>query len=758
MRLGSEAEAGSPPFRGRAARLLRALRLTFALVALSPALVHAQEDDAPRVENIRFEGVDAVNDGELRASIATQETSCRALILQPICWVSDWSGVMDHQYLDEQELERDVIRLRVYYFRRGYRQTAVTALLEPTDEGVDVVFQIDEGEPTRITSLDVEQAREVLSDRAIRRARFPEEEDVLNLVEIDMGIAHLQETLGSDGYLDAQVRDTIRVDDSALRAEVLIAVQPGPRSTLDSLTIEGNEEVEDGVISEALRLERGRVLRVNDIVAAQRSLYESNLFHQAEVSVPDQADSAKTVAVRVREAPPRSVRIGGGFNTIEFLRTEARYTHYNWLGGGRRLTVRGQLGNLLAGPLNDRLFFQDVRPQSALPLDDAPFRRPTWQASVSFMQPAFRSAANTLGFDAFIHRRIVPGIAIDHGFGAGVSITRRLDHGVPLSLSYDYELTTVDAVDLYYCVNYGVCQAATIQALRGRNAMSPLTASLQLNRADNPIAPSSGYRANVAVEHASAATLSNFRYNRISGEGTYYHPLDVYRRRVLAGRVRLGWVRPLASTGEAVGLDVDDEHTLLHPRKRFYAGGSRSVRGYGENQLGPRLLTVDPAELMEPEEGDGCSEAEIRSGTCDPVVAPVDAFLPQPLGGTAVLEASVEYRFPLISSLNGAVFLDGALIGEGVGGMFDRGSWALTPGFGVRLPSPVGAIRLDIGIRPSVTERLPVVTEYAEEDGARRLVELDQRRRYNPVEAAGGGFFREIFSRIALHLSIGEAY
>jgi outer membrane protein assembly factor BamA len=52
---------------------------------------------------------------------------------------------------------------------------------------------------------------------------------------------------------------------------------------------------------------------------------------------------------------------------------------------------------------------------------------------------------------------------------------------------------------------------------------------------------------------------------------------------VLATHVRLGFVRPLT------GLIGD---AVLHPSKRFYAGGSQSVRGFGENQLGPRILTL----------------------------------------------------------------------------------------------------------------------------------------------------------------------
>ena len=46
----------------------------------------------------------------------------------------------------------------------------------------------------------------------------------------------------------------------------------------------------------------------------------------------------------------------------------------------------------------------------------------------------------------------------------------------------------------------------------------------------------------------------------------------------------------------------------------------------------------------------------------------ISKFTPRPLGGTSIIEGSVEYRFPLpfLSSLGGAVFVDGAAVGERV--------------------------------------------------------------------------------------------
>ncbi len=736
------------------------------LLFLAASTLGAQErvgQESPRVERLTFRGVDAVAENELRQSIVTEETRCRGLIVRPFCWATDWDTFVDKHYLDRQELSRDELRVRVFYFRRGYREAEVATELRPRGRGVEVVFSVDEGAPTLIEALRVRQTAAVLSDRQLRRTGIPREGQPLDLVRLDTSLINLRETLGERGYLDALLQDSVDVDRTARMARVEITVDPRHRATVGDLEIRGNEQVADRTIRDALLLEEGRVLRTRDIVASQRSLYESNLFHEARVEVPEQPDSAKRLQVTVREAPPRSARVGAGFNTVEFVQTEGRFTHYNWLGRGRRLNLRGTVGNLLASQLNGSGIFRDMTPGEFSAVDEAAFLRPTWLASAELQQPAFRAASNTLGFSVFAHRRIVPAIVIDRGVGAEVALTRRLDYRSPASLGYRFEVTTVEAGDLYFCVNFGVCDLATISTLRQRQRLSPLELSFFTDRSDDPLAPTTGYTARLDIEHASGATLSDFRYNRITGAATHYIPFGVRHRRVLAGRVRAGWVRPLDTTAPALGLDEQRE-ALLHPRKRFYSGGSRTVRGYGENQLGPRILTIAPEALrgLRDENGEAayaCPPAQ-EITTCDPNAEEIDVddFQPRPLGGRSVLEANLEYRFPMSRQVNGAVFVDGAIVrGRGIGLVAD-GHAAVTPGFGVRYRSPVGPIRADLGIRPTLVETLPVVTEVVDEEGERRVIRVQMPRRYDPVGDAGRGIVGQVLGRLTLHLSIGEPF
>jgi outer membrane protein insertion porin family/translocation and assembly module TamA len=331
----------------------------------------------------------------------------------------------------------------------------------------------------------------------------------------------------------------------------------------------------------------------------------------------------------------------------------------------------------------------------------------------------------------------------------------------PLSLTYRFELTRVQASDVYFCENFGICDPSDIVALRARQKLSPVALAFVTDRGDDPLDPRRGYLARADLEHASAFTMSDYRYNRVSGEYRRYKPFG--RRSVLAWRVKGGWVKALESASEAL-LGTSSSNPILHPRKRFYAGGAQSVRGYGENQLGPRVLTLDPGKVLNVRVVNGdtlpplCTRDELIEGDCAAASSlPSSDFEPRPVGGSTLLEGSVEYRFPLWRALDMAVFVDAGVVGEGDVSTLTRGTSAVTPGFGFRYTTPVGPIRVDLGIKPKLAENLEIVTEVVDTNGVRRIVPLRQRKAYDPLEDSKKGL-RQVLDRLTLHLSIGQAF
>jgi outer membrane protein insertion porin family/translocation and assembly module TamA len=255
------------------------------------------------------------------------------------------------------------------------------------------------------------------------------------------------------------------------------------------------------------------------------------------------------------------------------------------------------------------------------------------------------------------------------------------------------------------------------------------------------------------------------------GEATAY--VATRRGHVLAARVRSGWI------GTGNFALPGRQAAVVHPQKRFFSGGANSVRGYAQNQLGPRVLTADPSSLLFPINGAGpipCTPDEVIDLTCNANELDDGAFAtPRPTGGGVLLEGSLEYRITLGRNLEAAVFTDFGQIFPETGSL-KVSQFEISPGLGMRYLSPVGPIRVDVGYRFRGIEPLQVVTtqirpfEAGVDDPNDRitgivggqevaidyviteeLALLDPRVFYGPRR----GFS---INRFQIHLSIGQAF
>ena len=726
-------------FSGVAAALLL---LPGTIASQIPAPV-SKEPPRTEVDKLIFKGVKSVDKKELEKSIATDDSHCASILLTPFCLVSHAHYFYVRRFLDHEELKRDVLRARVFYWKRGFRETEVdTVVAKKSNNHATVAFVVNEGPPTIVSAVTVTQARPVLTEREVASRTVIEQQKPLNLLKLDSTVVFLSQRLWDKGFADALVDTTVVIDSATRTAAVGIELNPRWLATVSDIIVEGNDKIDTHTILRTLSLRPGSLFKRSDLLRSQRSLYESNLFKRAAIEIPRQGDSSKIVVVSVVEAPLRDARLSTGFNTIDFFQVEGRFTHYNFLGGARRLELQSAVGNLFASSLNGRFIFRDV--MSGVFDRRSRYFAPTYSASLNVFEPYFFTRLNQLGFSVFGHRRTAPGIYVDKGFGTSLTFTHQFAERTPVSANYRFELNRVDAGDVYFCINYAVCDQPTLGALRDRNRLSPFTLTGSVNRANDPLSPTRGFRGSADLEHASAFTISDFRYNRATADAALYRP--VRKRGALAGHLRLGWVKALESTASAVGVGGNPD--LLHPRKRFYAGGARSVRGFGENQLGPRVLTIPASRLRRHDPA--CTD-DIDITLCDPNAEGVvrTDFEARPLGGNIVAESSAEFRFPVWRQIMGAVFVDAGYVSQRTNPELPESRAAITPGFGARYLSPVGPIRIDFGINPGRAEDLPVVTESLV-DGEMRLVTLAERRRF----AIG----KRVLDRLVLHLSIGEAF
>jgi outer membrane protein insertion porin family len=715
--------------------------------------------DSINVASLVFAGAREVSKDDLKRIVFTRTSSCRLPFLIPLCKLTPTQLFTDRRRTTPAALGEDITNLRVYYWQRGFRDAQVDTVLTPAKRGSIVEFRIVEGEPTRVGSLEVTQTSPVLSPAELADAVVLRSGEPLDLVALDTTLARLHAAVWNKGYGDARIDTTVPRPDAAHVVPVRIAIDPKWMTRVGRVEFEGNRELSDATLRRGVTLRPGEPYTRDAVLESQRRLFLSPGIARAVVITPAAGDSVKTVTVAVAETPPRHVEATLGFNTIDFGQGALELRH-TALGAGRWLRARAVVGNLLADQLNGRAIFQRVAPRDAT-YDVDEFLRPTYQASVTLTQPWIAGPRTSAELSAFAGRRSLVGVSIDEDVGASIGIVRELGVKRPIGINYRLESTRVQASAVYFCAGYGICDAPSIAALGRTQRLAPIGASAWIDRSDDLDNPTRGYTAVVDAEHASRATGSTFAHDRIAGDASLYIPFgkrpsgfgDPRVPKVLAFHGRAGIVRPIAGESDALGV-TGQTAGILHPRARFYAGGMQSVRGFAENELGPRVLQVRQASLVSA----GCSAATIASGACDPSAVPNDQLFPRPIGGSSVIEGSVEVRVPLMKALSGIAFADGAYIGTGGLGTAARGKGAVTPGAGFRYRSPLGVLRLDFGLRPVGAESLPVVVAVADSAGNERVVRLAREKSYSPVSDPSPGTMRSIARRIVVHFAMGQAF
>ncbi len=740
-------------------------RFTAAAAGLILVLITARAavGQGIEVESLRFEGAKAFNRTELAAAIETSATRCPNLLYALVCW----AGVGEEEaFLPSGALDSDPLRLKVYYYERGYRNAQVSVdTAHVGEDQVRITFHIREGEPVRVATLAVSGMPPSLKQGSLPLRAG----EALDMVTYEATRDTLLNRLHDHGFARAEVLPGYMIPSAAPeQANVEYQVVPGTRARFGQIHVVGNDETTPELVRRMLSLKEGDRYDRSALLRSQRNLYALQIFRHAEVRADLSAgsDSVIPVTVQVTEGDLHRVRVGAGFNNVECGNLEASWSSRNFMGDGRRLEVRGRLGNLLMGEL--------CRQVPWLTGDYVAYDSLTGLVSVDFTQPWLLGPRNSIGGGLFAERRSVPGVFVRSAVGGYISLGHSVGRKGMLALSYRPELTLLQAEgggDLFFCVNFLACAYDELAMLRDPHWLSPLALSFSMDRTDAQFTPSSGFIVRADAEYADRFTGSDFAYTRLSGEASTY--VGKAGGVILATRLHGGVAWPHASSNAGV---------RVNPLKRFFAGGANSVRGFDQYRLGPTVLGISAVPYLVNGEqteyqGPGCTPASVNDGTCVLQHLPNGVIDVRPAGGEVLLEGSMELRFPLPvlrGKLRGAVFLDAGQVWATAADV-DLATIVATPGVGLRYYSPIGPIRIDAGYNTRGPVSLPVLTTRVEscmldQPGCQKVngdqqiwtlrntddvVLLDHMVTYgtytgDPVAA----FFR----RVRLHFSIGQAF
>ena len=741
------------------------LLLTASFLVLSSGRAHAQASAPPRglhdsitVTTVTFAGAKDVSPDDIKRVVFTRPSPCRLPFLIPLCKVVRSQVIVDRRRTTSAALGEDITAIRVYYWQRGFREAQVDTVLTPQKLGTAVVFRIVEGEATRISKLQVTQRLSVLTAAEMEEAVTLEEGAPLSLIALDTTLTRLRAAVWNHGYGDVRIDTAVPRPDASHLVPVRIDIDPRWITRVGSVEFEGNHYLDASTLRRGLLLQPGALYTRNAVLESQRRLFQSPAIARAVVITPASGDSIKTLTMAVAETPPHHAAFTAGFNTIEYGEAAAEL-RLNDLGAGRWLSLRATAGNLLGEQLSGRAAFRRGLP-SEVTGDPQGFLRPTYQASATLTQPWIAGPRTSAAISAFAGRRSVANVVIDEDAGATIGVVRELGLRFPVGLNYRMETTRVEGTAVYFCAGYGICDSDTRGALMKRQRLAPIGLSAWIDRSDDLESPTRGYTAVIDAEHASSATGSTFAHSRISADGSLYHAFGTTKivadieqpRKLIALHGRAGFVRPLASDRASLGIGGTGDG-ILHPRARFYAGGMQSVRGFAENELGPSVVQARRGSLL----AVGCTDSSIASGTCDASGVPNSELFTRPVGGSTLIEGSAELRLPVLKMLGTVLFVDGAYVGTSGLSSIGRGKGAITPGGGLRIRTPLGVLRLDLGLRPTGAEMLPVVVAVTDPSGGDRIVRLAKEKSYSPIDPSTGTL-HAIARRLVVHFAMGQAF
>lgn len=671
---------------------VRCSALLLALLLLLPAALAAQETRCDRgdieVATLSFAGNTAFTDAELAAGIVTTANSRARRIFRII-------GT--RHCLDQAQLPLDLARLRLWYRNHGFTDATVdTVIATIAPRRVEVRFLISEGLPTIVDTLTV-TGMDSVPERDAILARLPTRrggwfDRYANAATRDT----ITRRLRDNGYPDAETYLGYDLRRDERKATVLFTVFPGPRRRIGRVQLTqlgrdgGEPQVRERAVRRLTGLAEGDLYRERLLERAKRTLYQSEAFSQVSVEPGQElGDSLIAVNVEVREGFQRAVRLGGGWGTLDCFRTTGDLTNYNLFKSATRLDLRARVSKIGIGdPLGGAASLcpqaqNDIYSRDLNYYTGATLSRPT-PLTAGFIPTLSLYSERRSEYNAYL--RTTPA-------GGAVNLSRNLNRR-STSLGYSVEFGRTEAQPALYCAVFNACEAADRAALQRDVRLAVVSLSQLWDRTDDPIDPTRGgvARAEYRFSAPSIGSEQDLEFNRITLDGSRYIAFggDV----VLAIRVRLGAV---------FGRNFSFSQTagFVPPQERLFAGGPTSVRGFRQNELGPAVyiptrydtVSTTGAPVTSVAAGDTVFLRAIASEVNERAV---------PTGGNSLVVGNAELRFnsPFLPTLlKWTTFVD---VGElwnrrsGVRGLgFKQMRW--TPGFGLRVRTPVGYLRADLG-------------------------------------------------------------
>jgi translocation and assembly module TamA len=475
---------------------------------------------------------------------------------------------------------------------------------QPEARGLRVVVAVQPGEPVTVAKVDVRIDGPARDDRFVTRELgklVTREGKRLVHAEYEADKARIDRKLAERGYFQAKRLVTrVEVQRAAKRAEVQWHWTSGPRHALGSVRFAENAFA-PGLLAPLVDWRPGEPFHRNRLSRLQQRLAQLDYFAMVEVGPADEA-------------------VGDDLQVpIDVLTTPARRTTYTGA-----LSVGSDSGIGLRAGFNRRW----INARGHKLLGDAEWSQVRSALSGQYRIPSFRGLPGWITTEAS---------AVDEGQAGVLGFERRT---LRLGWRGQREPWTL-AADL---VAARESPRSRTRIFTNAQRLAYPEFTLQYREVDDPVAPEAGLQWRGVLRFGAIdALLQRRRFVQLTLGAQWLQAFGARDRLLLradAGTTSLDGTRPFSAFPTSL---------------RYFAGGDRSIRGYGYREIGPR-------------------------------------FAGEVLGGLHLLTASAEFQHDLDDTWGLAAFVDG---GDAVNARRDYDP-KLGVGVGLRWRSPVGLVAIDV--------------------------------------------------------------
>ncbi len=611
------------------------------------------------------------------------------------------------QVLSEATVEADRQKILDAYANKGFTDTQVTEKTD-TDAATGkarVVFNVAEGGKTVIRHIRFE-GNMVFKERDLKKVMKTKTANVLSFLtkagqlkndQLDADVQALREYYQNHGYVDAQIGD-VRIDRVNNKyVDLTIPVTEGPQYHVGTVGVTGVQVFTPDDVRAQLHTREGNVFSPADLHADSKAitdLYGARGYIDSQVAADTTSAGHEVINVVYKidegnQSYVERINISGNtrtkdkvirrelalapgevYNTVRVDASKQRLQNLNYfsrietypgdtLVPGRKdlnvLVEEKRTGSFNFGAgfstIDSLLGFIEVQ-QSNFDLLKWPdftgggqrFRARAQYGTkrkdflISLTEPWFLDYQVSVGGEAFYNEaEFLSSIYNQRNYGFDLNARKALTQDISVRL--DYRLEEIDIFD----VDKGATDLIKQEA--GDHLKSSITAGITYDTRDSVFLTRSGRRVDFSANVSGlGGNVKDYGFDLSASQ--YFH---------------LPWDTILLINGEVATVSTWGSQDRVPIFDRLFLGGANNLRGFRYRHAGPQ-----------DEHG-------------------------EPIGGDTLARATVEYTFPIIERVRGAVFYDAGFVNRGTYS-FSLSDLESDFGLGLRLDLPIGPVRLDYGI------------------------------------------------------------